>query len=50
MTIAFNSLVTDESTTEVFWESFQKSFSKSEICMKFYMYKDMVKVMYEPKD
>jgi hypothetical protein len=38
-----------ESTANVFWEIFQ-SFSGPEICVKFYMYKDMVKVLYEPKD
>ncbi|TKW30883.1 hypothetical protein SEVIR_2G067300v4 [Setaria viridis] len=48
MKLTFNSLV-KESVAERFYKILQ-SFSRPEICMEFYMYKDMMEVLYAPED
>jgi hypothetical protein len=49
MTVTFKSSVT-ESIVKELCQLVLRSFSRPEICMEFYMYKDKVKVLYAPKD
>ncbi|RLM85447.1 hypothetical protein C2845_PM04G00120 [Panicum miliaceum] len=48
ITVSFNSLMTESMAKKMY--KILRSFSRPEICMEFFMSKDMVKVLYVPED